>query len=99
MIKENERFELTHPVVMGLVCFRLKGTNELNERLVNTINHRKRMHILSTIVAGQYIIRFAVCSRLTELRDIEIAYRELLDALEEAENPVEEEDKLNCIKD
>lgn len=96
MIKANDRFELTHPVIMGLVCFRLKGTNELNERLVNTINQRKRMHILSTIVTGQYIIRFAVCSRLTELYDIEIAYRELLDALAEVENPpIEEEDQLN----
>lgn len=82
---------------MGLVCFRIKGSNELNERLVNTINQRKRMHILSTIVAGQYIIRFAVCSRLTELHDIEIAYRELLDALEEVENPIEE-DKRNCLE-
>ena len=99
MIKANDRFELTHPVIMGLVCFRLKGPNELNEQLVSTINRRKKMHILSTIVSGQYIIRFAVCSRFTELYDIEIAYRELLDALEEVENPpIEESDQLNCIR-
>lgn len=66
---------------MGLVCFRLKGSNESNESLVNLINNRKNMHIMSTVIHGKYIIRFAVCSRFTELHDIETAYGELLTCL------------------
>lgn len=82
MIRKNDRFELTHPVIMGLVCFRLKGSNELNEKLVTTINIRKNIHLMSTIVTGKYIIRFAVCSRFTELYDIERAYKEILNVIE-----------------
>ena len=82
MISKNSRFEITQPVVMGLVCFRLIGSNNLNEKLINLLNKRKNIHLTPTVIHGRYIIRFAVCSRFTELHDIEFAYEEILTAIE-----------------
>ena len=89
ILKSDNRFEITSPVTMGLICFRLIGTNELNERLVNLINKRKNIHMMSTKINGKYIIRFAICSPRIELKDIERAFNEILksiDILDEEDN-------------
>lgn len=81
-LKSDDRFEITHPVTMGLVCFRIKGTNDLNEKFVNLVNNRKIIHIMSTMIHGRYIVRFAICSTRIELSDIDFAFKEILTTLE-----------------
>ncbi|XP_064615978.1 aromatic-L-amino-acid decarboxylase-like [Liolophura sinensis] len=68
------RFELTAKVVMGLVCFRLKGTNELNEILLKKVNDDGRIHIVPSKVHETYFLRFAVCARRTASKDISYAW-------------------------
>ncbi|RWS25247.1 aromatic-L-amino-acid decarboxylase-like protein [Leptotrombidium deliense] len=77
MVSGDSRFEITHPVILGLVCFRLKGTNELNEKFVNTINDRKNIHLTPTKIDDRFIVRFAVCARTTELADIQYSFKEI----------------------
>ncbi|XP_074594117.1 aromatic-L-amino-acid decarboxylase [Brevipalpus obovatus] len=77
LAKTDPRFELKHPVIMGLVTFRLKGSNEMNEQFVKTINQRRKIHITPTKIRGEFIIRFAVCARTTVSSDIEFAWNEL----------------------
>ena len=38
MVESDERFEIVGEVTLGLVCFRLKQSNELNEKLLKSIN-------------------------------------------------------------
>ena len=45
LIQEDARFELTAPVTMGLICFRLKGSNHDNEVLNKLINDEAKIHL------------------------------------------------------
>jgi aromatic-L-amino-acid decarboxylase len=71
MVTADDRFELTMPVTMGLVCFRLKGENDVNEKLNSRINDEGKIHITPSTVGGVYFLRVAVCSRFTVSGDIE----------------------------
>ena len=79
MVASDERFEIPYPAECGLVVFKLKNQpNSVNERLVNLINSRKKIHLVPTTVNEVYLIRFAVCARTTESSDIEFAWSEIL---------------------
>ncbi|XP_054157657.1 aromatic-L-amino-acid decarboxylase-like [Oppia nitens] len=77
LVASDDRFEIITKRELSLVCFRLKGSNEINEKLVKLINDNKNIHVTPTRVAGQFIIRFAVCARTTEAIDIDFAWREI----------------------
>ena len=62
---------------MGLVCFRLKGSNAINEKLNSKINEAGRIHITPSKIRETYILRFAVCSRFTIESDVELAWEEV----------------------
>ena len=55
----------------------IQGSNELNEKLVKLINEAKRIHLTPTRVGQQFIIRFAICAKSTEEKDIEYAWNEI----------------------
>ena len=57
------RIVLPVPPKLGLVCFRLKGDNEMNEKLNKRINDDRKIHITPSKIKDTYILRFAVCSR------------------------------------
>lgn len=76
-INDDERFELIGDVLMGLVCFRLKGSNELNEKLLKRINGNGKIHLVPSKVHGLYFLRLAICSRYTESTDIEFSWTEI----------------------
>ncbi|UYV77933.1 DDC [Cordylochernes scorpioides] len=77
MVETDSRFEVVYPSSLGLVCFRLKGTNDLNADLLKKINDRRHIYLVNTEVRGKFILRFAVCSRLTEAADISYAWQEI----------------------
>uniref|UniRef100_A0A1I8BZ92 Aromatic-L-amino-acid decarboxylase n=1 Tax=Meloidogyne hapla TaxID=6305 RepID=A0A1I8BZ92_MELHA len=58
-------FELFVPPHLGLVCFRLKGSNELNEALLAALNADGRIHLVASKTHGTYFLRFAICSSKT----------------------------------
>ncbi|OTF71601.1 hypothetical protein BLA29_009315 [Euroglyphus maynei] len=70
LLKTDDRFELFDKIRMGLVCFRLKGSNELNELLLQTINRGREIFLTPSKVNDQYIIRFAICARTTNENDV-----------------------------
>lgn len=52
---------------LGLVCFRLKGSDKLNEKLLSTINASAKLHMVPASVNDKYVIRFcAVAQNATE---------------------------------
>lgn len=73
-VQADNRFQITADVVLGLVCFRLKGSNELNEALLKKINSARKIHLVPCQLAGRFVLRFAVCARTTESRHVQEAW-------------------------
>uniref|UniRef100_A0A1B6DPR1 Aromatic-L-amino-acid decarboxylase n=1 Tax=Clastoptera arizonana TaxID=38151 RepID=A0A1B6DPR1_9HEMI len=73
----DERFEIFYKVIMGLVCFRLKGSNEMNETLLKKINANGKIHLVPSKIRNQYFLRLAICSRYTESSDIKESWEEV----------------------
>ena len=48
---------------LGLVCFRLRGSDELNQKLLSTINASGRLHMVPASVNDKFVIRFCVCAQ------------------------------------
>ena len=63
------------PVTLGLVCFRLKGSNEVNEELNKRINDEGKIHLTPSTVNGVYFLRVAVCSRFANSDDFEDGWK------------------------
>ncbi|TRZ03991.1 hypothetical protein DNTS_018903, partial [Danionella cerebrum] len=62
LVQADQRFEISAEVVLGLVCFRLKGSNDLNETLLKRINNARKIHLVPCQLAGKFVLRFAVCA-------------------------------------
>lgn len=41
-----------------MVVFRIKGENDLTERLLKTLNHRGNLHCVPASLKGKYVIRY-----------------------------------------
>ncbi|KAK0086708.1 hypothetical protein PV325_002705 [Microctonus aethiopoides] len=76
-VRADSRFEIIGEVVLGLVCFRLKGSNELNEALLKKINGLGNIHLVPSKCGSEYFLRVAICSRFSESKDIEYSWREI----------------------
>ena len=77
LVAKDQRFEMPVAAAMGLVCFRLKGADELSENLLKAINGAAKIYMVPAKVRDTFIIRFAVCSRYTESHDVIFAWQEI----------------------
>ncbi|XP_018008286.1 aromatic-L-amino-acid decarboxylase [Hyalella azteca] len=73
-VLQDERFEVCSPVHLGLVCFRLNGSNEVNQKLLSSINASGRLHMVPASLGEKYVIRFCVCAQNATDDDIEHAW-------------------------
>ncbi|XP_064648973.1 aromatic-L-amino-acid decarboxylase-like [Lineus longissimus] len=74
LVREDEKFEIFGKVTMGLVCFRLKGPNEINEALLKKINKEGKIHIVPSKVKATYFLRFAICHKENDSEDVHFAW-------------------------
>ncbi|XP_073988429.1 aromatic-L-amino-acid decarboxylase isoform X2 [Rhodnius prolixus] len=77
LVQSDKRFEIIAEVLMGLVCFRLKGSNEKNEELLKMINGRGKIHLVPSKIKDTYFLRMAVCSRYSDPDDINFSWNEI----------------------
>uniref|UniRef100_A0A3B5RAZ8 Aromatic-L-amino-acid decarboxylase n=1 Tax=Xiphophorus maculatus TaxID=8083 RepID=A0A3B5RAZ8_XIPMA len=77
LVRADKRFEICAEVVLGLVCFRLKGSNELNQNLLKKITKSRELHLVPCQLSGRFVLRFAICARRTESRHIQQAWRHI----------------------
>jgi aromatic-L-amino-acid/L-tryptophan decarboxylase len=59
-IEEDPRFELVVPVSLNLVCFRLRGEDNANERLMNRLNESGDLFLTHTRIKDRYALRLCV---------------------------------------
>ncbi|XP_033983162.1 aromatic-L-amino-acid decarboxylase-like [Trematomus bernacchii] len=77
LVRADNRFEICAKVVMGLVCFRLKGSNGLSELLLKRINKSREIHLVPCQLSARFVLRFAICARSTESRHIQHAWKHI----------------------
>ncbi|KAK2183725.1 hypothetical protein NP493_298g02000 [Ridgeia piscesae] len=76
LVVVDERFQVTHPLKLGLVCFKLRQqSNEVNKLLLTKINDDGRIHMVPSSSKGTYFLRFAVCAANTELSNIQFVWK------------------------
>lgn len=69
-VKEDARFELSAPTVMGVVCFRLKAGNDAesdrrNAQIVESINAGGETYLMQTRLRGRTVMRLGLGNILT----------------------------------
>uniref|UniRef100_A0A8C6B805 Aromatic-L-amino-acid decarboxylase n=1 Tax=Monodon monoceros TaxID=40151 RepID=A0A8C6B805_MONMO len=77
LVHQDPRFEICAEVTLGLVCFRLKGSNKLNEALLERINSAKKIHLVPCHLRDQFVLRFAICSRTVESAHVQLAWEHI----------------------
>jgi aromatic-L-amino-acid decarboxylase len=78
-VEADEGFELLAPVPMGVVCFRARAAgggaaDELNERLLSSLNATGAAYLTHTRLRGRLALRVAVGNVLTEERHLARAW-------------------------
>ena len=74
-VKEDPRFEISAPTVMGVVCFRIKASDdaiadELNGRAVATINAGGETYLMQTKLRGRSVMRLGLGNLLTREENV-----------------------------
>lgn len=81
-IDKHEMFERLAPVYFGTICFRAKPNgitdenklNELNEKLLNTVNSTGKVFLVHTKLNGKFTIRLVVSGLRTEEKHVMLAW-------------------------
>jgi len=76
-IQEDDRFELTMPPPLNLVCFRHRGGDDINQRLLENLNRGGKLYLTHTKLNGQYTLRFCVGQTHTEENHVKEAWRHI----------------------
>eukprot|EP00090_Calanus_glacialis_P022782 TRINITY_DN35091_c0_g1_i1.p1 TRINITY_DN35091_c0_g1~~TRINITY_DN35091_c0_g1_i1.p1 ORF type:complete len:317 (-),score=105.83 TRINITY_DN35091_c0_g1_i1:73-981(-) len=106
-VEADTRFRVMNDVKVGLVCFRLFGSNQLNQKLLTTINASGKLHMVPASVNDYFVIRFCVCAQSATEEDIDIAWKiiseiasEVLKTMqaEEQSEDREEDDVVKAMK-
>lgn len=70
-IEAHQDFEIAAPVLFSLVCFRLRGSDEDNQRLLAGVNATGSAFLSSTVLNGRFVLRFAIGNLATTEEDID----------------------------
>ena len=74
-VEADPCFEVSAPVPFSLVCFRYRGSNEMNQRLLAEINASGKAFLSHTVLNGTYVIRCAFGNYLTEDADVDEVWK------------------------
>ena len=78
-VEEDPRFELAAPAPLSLVCFRHRGGDEVNQRLMEALNGSGRLYLTHARLDGKLTLRMAIGATGTERRHVEAAWRAIRD--------------------
>ncbi|KAI1729633.1 pyridoxal-dependent decarboxylase conserved domain-containing protein [Ditylenchus destructor] len=104
LLLADDQFEIIGDVYMGLVCFRLKTSDEINQSLLTKLNSSGRIHMVPASLNDRFVIRFCVCHENANDADILTAYEIIKQAAhsviyEPATEPIAENYELEKIEE
>jgi aromatic-L-amino-acid decarboxylase len=70
-IDADERFERVAPAPFSVVCFRRRGSDEVNRALLAKVNATGKAFLSHTVLRGRYVLRIAIGNLGTTERDME----------------------------
>jgi aromatic-L-amino-acid decarboxylase len=76
-VAKDSRFELSAPVPFSLVCFRYRGTDEQNHRILNELNASGYAFLSATQLHGKAVLRLAIGNLGTRWEDVEGTWRRI----------------------
>lgn len=82
LVRMDKRFEIVVPRNFGMVCFRILvpvgkelDGNELNKKLLESMNDSGRVFMTHAVIEGIYVIRCAIGATLTDYRHVNMAWK------------------------
>lgn len=79
-VAEDKRFDLAAPAPLNLVCFRHRGGDETNQKIMDRLNQSGEMYLTHTKLAGKFTLRMSIGQTNTELRHVEQAWNHIQSA-------------------
>ena len=76
-VKQDDRFELGAPAPLNLVCFRHRGGDESNQRLMDSLNQSGDLYLTHTRLNDRLTLRFCVGQTNTLQRHVEHAWKRI----------------------
>ena len=73
-VKADERLELAAPAPLNLVCFRHRGGDEVNQKLLERLNRSGKLYLTHTRLGDRFTLRMCIGQTHTELRHVEAAW-------------------------
>ena len=83
-VSESSTFELAAPAPLNLVCFRHRGGDDVNRRILERLNESGEMYLTHTVLNGKFTLRLCVGQTKTEARHVERAWK-LIEAASQAQ--------------
>ena len=73
-IDTDERFERSAPTPFSTVCFRFKGSDQENQRLLERVNASGEVFLSHTVLDGRYCLRLAIGNMATSREHVQRAW-------------------------
>lgn len=84
-IEADERFEICAPAPLSLVCFRLRGSDEANRRIVEQVNASGLAFLAGNTLGGRFMLRLAIGHVRTTRDDVWAVWERIRALADEAE--------------
>jgi len=78
-IEQDDRFELAVQPPLNLVCFRHRGGDDCNQKLMDQLNQSGDLYLTHTSMQDRLTLRFCVGQTNTEFRHVECAWQRIQD--------------------
>jgi len=82
-IAQHADFELSAPVLLSLICFRFRGSDEDNRALLDAINATGKAFLSHTVLNGRFVLRLAIGNIKTTQEDVELVWGVIQDCAAE----------------
>jgi aromatic-L-amino-acid decarboxylase len=76
-VRNDSRFEIAAPAPLNLVCFRHKGGDEINQKLMDRLNRSGDLYLTHTRLNDRFTLRFCVGQTNTMERHVERAWNRI----------------------
>ena len=76
-VRKDDRFELAAPAPLNLVCFRLRGGDEINQSLMDHLNRSGDLYLTHTRLNGRLTLRLCVGQTNTTEPHVEKAWKRI----------------------
>jgi aromatic-L-amino-acid decarboxylase len=82
-VSKDDRFELAAPVPLNLVCFRHKGGDEVNQRMMDRLNRSGDLYLTHTRLNDLITLRLCIGQTNTMARHVERAWKRIQEEAEQ----------------